>query len=1043
MASDRLGTLLQAGSALLDTSAPAQRQTPIAGLSTRLQSFYQILGERHDIQDDISLDQLQLETAQVALLVVERVQHLLSLPDEVDDPTQETAPKIGTHDFAQLRTLLSMSFNWSVSPLLGRISPARPQATSAHIVDVNAIRETTSLLCTSVTRHFALLFPDGPESKLPQTLITTTIITRHVADLLKPSITLGWMPRSVEYDVPPRNLQPLVHRLLAILPPSQTIAAIGSILSSGPHAFPHVPKVCSSLLSEQLLRRDGVHGLVAAVFGEGEDVEDAPLPKLEHVARILRTVPAGMKPMEYLSAIVPRVLALLSEPGVPSAYTRAAAFALARMIAPTGPYPHRARVAAVVLPVLHGPLLNVEVLPSGDGTTPTARKALDALSTLLLNADPSPTLISTLLTPAVPALYALLSHLERVRASDALLKPSVRGLLMTWGRVIEAKEAVDTLWSIIQGEGIHWSVDIAGEIRRVEVSNEPPKLSLLTPEDLRKEEETGELDADFLDLYPNPTHFIDLLISLDRTDVSAEVFVRLLQAYHETKVVQEDHDPIKVLLYLQLIMQMQARSSDNSSFNILSKPDHILQFVRYALDSSATSESASTAQRSGTTGGGLSLNDLRIVEEEEDELHESDGDSDDEEAVPGTESTQEAMTLTAINLLLATLEANPGLSARDTPSLNDIFSALEPASTSSATEIRTVAREARMVLTARLASTSASGAFAGSSRTRRGVSENAQEVYQKALKLLQDPVLPVRAHGLLLLRELVKSHAPTRRKRRDGEREQAEEQLDRALVPAILSIFMQSVQDDDSYIFLNAVQGLSAMVDMFGKEVLQGLVDNYSQGLTGISASVLTQQDIDTRVRIGEALGQVIRRCGNALSIYVNILVPPLTAVYRSSTCPVLLRSSAISLLTECIKTDPLALLGYADDISSAMIDLLQLESVQASKLPKPQSQGAEESKGTKPKPDETLDSNPASTNAKIPSLRRAALYFLTLLFKTVTEGVYEQSAHVVPPPQALLRRAQTTLSYIARTDQDNVVRVMAREANEGVEQLEQAMVGL
>jgi hypothetical protein len=196
--------------------------------------------------------------------------------------------------------------------------------------------------------------------------------------------------------------------------------------------------------------------------------------------------------------------------------------------------------------------------------------------------------------------------------------------------------------------------------------------------------------------------------------------------------------------------------------------------------------------------------------------------------------------------------ANPELSARNAPVLNDIFSLLEPFTGDASESIRGLAREARMVMTARLASSSTSW-----SAPRRREAEDPQEIYQKALKLLQDPILPVRAHGLLLLRQLVSSRprasTPT---------------TDAALVPAIMSIFMQSVQDDDSYIFLNAVQGLSAMVDAFGKDVLGNLLETYTRNLSASSVGTLSKQEVDAKVRVGEALGQVIRRCGDALSVY-------------------------------------------------------------------------------------------------------------------------------------------------------------------------------
>lgn len=191
--------------------------------------------------------------------------------------------------------------------------------------------------------------------------------------------------------------------------------------------------------------------------------------------------------------------------------------------------------------------------------------------------------------------------------------------------------------------------------------------------------------------------------------------------------------------------------------------------------------------------------------------------------------------------------------------LNDIFSLLEPLINHTSHSLRTAAREARLVMTARLASSSAP--ISSKSSEAAADKEDPQVTYQRALKLLQDPILPVRAHGLLLLRQLVSSQSTS---------SLHTSRIDPALVPAILSIFVQAIQDDDSYMFLNAVQGLAAMVDIFGKDVLKSLVNIYAQGLDGIAASNITQNDVNTRLRVGEALGQVIRRYGAALVIYGN-----------------------------------------------------------------------------------------------------------------------------------------------------------------------------
>jgi hypothetical protein len=121
--------------------------------------------------------------------------------------------------------------------------------------------------------------------------------------------------------------------------------------------------------------------------------------------------------------------------------------------------------------------------------------------------------------------------------------------------------------------------------------------------------------------------------------------------------------------------------------------------------------------------------------------------------------------------------------------------------------------------------------------------------YREALKLLSDPLLPVRGHGLIMLQDVVRA-----------------DDFDRALVPGILDIFMRSIEDEDSFMYLNAVKGLSAMVHGLGREVLRTLVGAYSSGLS--SSGTLSATELDRRLRFGEALMQSVRRCGSAIGAY-------------------------------------------------------------------------------------------------------------------------------------------------------------------------------
>ena len=250
---------------------------------------------------------------------------------------------------------------------------------------------------------------------------------------------------------------------------------------------------------------------------------------------------------------------LLSD-SVPATYRRAAAFAISRML--DSEFLHRSLVSSLVSPILHHPIMHGSEVDFSQGehpsttATPTPTTALSMLSILLLNTDPSPAFITSVLSPVVPALYALIFHLDTVKVSDPVLKESVRGLLATWGRVVEMQDGVNTLWSVIRSERIYWEVDVSGNIRHgvpeyvmilrsmvlvLTICSLSTKPALLTPEDIGNEETFGE---NFLDLYPDPTHFVQYIKSLDRLDMASELFVKLLEVYHSVDT-EPDTDPLR------------------------------------------------------------------------------------------------------------------------------------------------------------------------------------------------------------------------------------------------------------------------------------------------------------------------------------------------------------------------------------------------------------------------------------------------------------------------------------------------------------------
>ncbi|KAG2128313.1 uncharacterized protein EDB93DRAFT_1109074 [Suillus bovinus] len=1142
-AQEELANVLRSGSFLLDTSGTTERDLKNV-LVRRLTQYHQAFESSGPSGSFDTVEDAQLETAQCALHVVERVQSLLNLPDLLQEGGLKSAPAIGTRDLGTLRTLMSLIFRWGTEMLYTRLTPllsSKPISGTPKIIDLTNTPADYATLSDLLLRLMGLLFPNGPNSTPPQTLISSTLLSSHAVDLLRPSMALGWLPSE-----PVESLRPLVLRLLAFIPLPQLMTSLATVLSTPNSATPpHVRKLCSSLLTQHLLRPGGVGALCAAVFGE-LDVEDEPeLDKLEHVARVLGTVPRGMQPKHYFQTITPRILALISPPSSSSAslptthatFKRAAAFALARMLDSSST--HHALVASIAFPILHNPLFKVSDETSHDQREsdenyllPTPSSSLQTIHTILLSTDPSPSLFASLLSPILPFLYSLHAHLSKMAVADPILKEDVWSLMRTWGRVVEESEGVRVLWSLVdeyESSSGGWEGGSAEDIKRVRRVNREEKLALLTPEDLRHASVTEDTDIESLDLglYLPPMHFVSYIKNLDRADIAGGMFVRLLEAYRtakgygsvddtpdrdingETQSILMDlkePDPLQVMLLLQLIIAFQSQL-DNTA--ILSRPRDVLEFVRHALES----DTLSSAAVSGTSDQGINdkcskgllREDLRIVPDEqpEDDL-EIGPDSDDED---DGEIEGEDMTETAIGLLLAVLEANPSLTPNNTPSLTPILDLLK-----AHTPTRSSAREAQLVLTVRMAE---GASVAPESQKNKGTSNgrsvnddaDPRETYQKALKLLQDQLLPVRAHGLLLLRELVSF--PTRASMAERERLEKEATI-RALHPAILSIFMQAIQEDDSYVFLNAVQGLAALVHApgpnsrpdTGNEVLKALLDAYARGAEDLADDEAEldkkpkdsekgrekgkrMSEVDRRLRIGEALAIVIRRCGDALGLHADTLLPHLLSLLRQPRAPVILRTSAISLLSECINTCARVVERYTEEIAEGMLDLVLVEMTMATPIPRPKAKvkqkrpetdAAVDTEVAEPvsvptpqyQPDRSpdpLDISPLTASSKVPALRRAALHFLALLVRLLTQEAYERgggswsgvqirgisggqkgaymSYEGGPLSQEFMRRACTVLEYLAAVDEDTIVRVMAREVREGLDGLEKALVGL
>ena len=145
----------------------------------------------------------------------------------------------------------------------------------------------------------------------------------------------------------------------------------------------------------------------------------------------------------------------------PPSHRRAAAFSLSRYLTAKGKNGEKNPLVSIV----HRPFQARSQKSETNPRLPalSIETALTALTSLIANTDPSPILISSLLSPIIPQLYALMEHLEGLRASDPYVVQLSRNTFITWGKIISLEEGVEVLWSIVRGYGGTWHMNEDGK----------------------------------------------------------------------------------------------------------------------------------------------------------------------------------------------------------------------------------------------------------------------------------------------------------------------------------------------------------------------------------------------------------------------------------------------------------------------------------------------------------------------------------------------------------------------------------------------------
>ncbi|PKI85735.1 hypothetical protein MVES1_000271 [Malassezia vespertilionis] len=995
---------------------------------------------------------LQRTTGWYALWCIEMLHTSLLHTSTVAPDNPQPAPQLSTRNLAMLKQLISMCFAWLIVPLTDQYDTAYaemyPAMASTSIVELPTqdTAERTMIDLAAVAHVFALLFHKGthdiahsalPLSSTAQTDIAVLLQRVYLADVLRVLIRLAYGPSPESGKNVRETAREELDTVLGALPTMTALGALRSVplpsalsqrrdAKRAPRIPPFVRTQSGRLLSMQLLRPEGVRSLLIGMLGANEndmlsgdigdevDEGDTSFMRLDGVTRLLTVPPKSMLVRAYYLEIIPHVLSVL-DPVVPPGVTpvhgmhrRAAAFTLMRMVE---------RDADAVAQALHAPLFDVLGKDATQADEARVDRALRLLGAAVLLAPPSPDLLDFLVSPLVVRLLSLDTFLRRADANRVVPESERRhttqlhevdNVLHTWIRLAPTHSTADALIhavaaSLAPTHPFQWQLGAHGAVL-VEGTAGVEHLDLqrlLQYSSLSLDQLSKQLNADdtptlpthlvqSLDFCIDPARISTLLHEGKRMDIGSAVLLAALEQYGRTQTQSMSHLTVgdtsvaelerRSVYYLQMVGQL----FDVFGPKLLEGDiDRVLHFIDFACSTCA--KRSSSEQRNA-------LDTLMHIQ--------------DEASMEVPEHDNELLT-TALNLFLSLLEGHPELTLATVPMLQVLLHKIEPMRDAASEELRALSQEVVLLLSARH---QAQTTINAPSRPKY------MDVYHEALQYLQDPILPVRAYGLTLLAQLVSKDTA-------HHGQVYGTALDPALLPAIFDLLVHAVQDDESFLYLNAVKGLAQMTAHWREAVLQPLVAIYVGGDKSNSqlaralhyGQQLTQRETDKRLRIGEALLQVLQFCGEAIApmctfpsfsprlTSVPIFVQPLLTAVRNPMFSASLRSSFISILGTCIEILPLAMAtsGASREIVALCKDLVALEMVHRPVQPLKKSKVCAHVSGMDTHGDTVMrqvDSDDSDderlaqmereqragidTDPKLPQLRRSALLLLAVMLR-------------------------------------------------------------
>ncbi|SGZ49435.1 CIC11C00000000765 [Sungouiella intermedia] len=622
------------------------------------------------------------------------------------------------------------------------------------------------------------------------------------------------------------------------------------------------------LLPSSAPKGDGVLTVVEFVLGL-RDQEEIKVEKLDHVASILLLKPKSLTTIEYFTSIGNQCYDILVNINRPTISTTICHFMEKLWL--KNPRVVQDFFLKRIWENLNPPSDSTKLVLVGEIALNNNINVLISLTQRGLTSD----LLVALFMPISVPLWLYYAFLRSHDKPSDITQNIIVGFLTLVGDSENfAVDALDSMAkNLVSDGGEHWKFRLG-----------PNQLVEICPDN----EGMDAVDAEkkvlsFIKLLDsNCKLFVELLKQVDH-EVILKLFVRILSRWLKDQSVDTslgDENPFVKLIDLRLLESIGNEFKDR----LAQSPFDILDLVSTILQYRVKNES------------GASKMDVDEGADSDDE------DSDDEQE----DSVNSDVVSTVLELLSAIiLESNPAeIDERCRDKLKVILRLLKSRYLDLSTA-KALGERISLLLNGEAPTTDET--------------EAQRRILTRAITNLNDPLVPIRAHGLYLLRQLV------------------EQQSSVLTVDFVVNLHLMQLKDPEPFIYLNVIKGLGSLLEWNAGDVLPILLLIYtntdnSDDKDKSETKEEKTENLDERLRIGEVLLRYVQQQDeaftgqNAKMVFNAALKLIRRPANDADKIDDLLRMSAMSILGVCCSVNPLGVYGSLELALDCALGILDLE---------------------------------------------------------------------------------------------------------------------